>query len=522
MSPEQVQGERATAASDVFALGAVFYEVLTGRRAFDADSLHAILSCVLADDPPPVRSFRPAVAPAVEDVVHRALRKDPHQRFADAGEMRKALHAAAPELVSRGSSGRLPRLSGIFPAAPPTADEAPTVSAPVVPEIAQAVVRSASRRRRARAALIVTAVAGPMAAVLWIVLLLRPALSPEAPSAPARAAAGASRGSEQMLREQLLDSMVQLARVSLDNKDYDGALRKAEEALTQDPQSEPARTILESARAALADRETTAREAREALSRKDLPGASAALSRLLTIDARHPAVRELSAALNTTFREEADKARQGSTQARAQAVARQAQALPDFGRADALVREGDGLVARGEHAVAAQRFAEARDVFARAAHAADVEKAARQEAEARRAAAEKAGRELRAGLSASAGPPAPGSSAGSGTGAAPTVDAELRRVLQDYGRAIETKDVALFRTVKPNLTSAEEKRLDQAFKVVKSQVVGMTVGPIEVTGSRAVAQVQRNDVVDGRPISYHQTIRFVQLPEGWKIESIGQ
>jgi serine/threonine-protein kinase len=257
MSPEQVQGERATAASDVFALGALFYEVLTGHRAFEADSLHAILSCVLADDPPPVRTVVPAVSPAVEDVVHRALCKDPRQRFADAGEMRAALHAAAPELAAGpGGSGRLPRLAEMASAPVLALGEAPTVSTPVAPEIAEAVVRSASesasRQRRTRRLFAAMSALGVVAATagLWA-LLARPAPPPAAPGAVAPAA-GDPKEYERMLRAQLFDSLVQLARVSLDSKDYDAAVRKAEEALGQDPTSELAQTIRDEARAAAA------------------------------------------------------------------------------------------------------------------------------------------------------------------------------------------------------------------------------------------------------------------------------
>ena len=61
MSPEQVRGERSDASSDVFSLGAVFYEVLTGHRAFPAETAHAVLFQVLERQPPPVRSWDPSI-----------------------------------------------------------------------------------------------------------------------------------------------------------------------------------------------------------------------------------------------------------------------------------------------------------------------------------------------------------------------------------------------------------------------------------------------------------------------------
>jgi serine/threonine-protein kinase len=93
MSPEQVRGERATTRSDVFSLGIVFYELLSGRKAFEADSLASVLFQVMQAEPEPLDRVRPELA-AVAPVVHRAMAKDPAQRFAHAGEMRDALREA--------------------------------------------------------------------------------------------------------------------------------------------------------------------------------------------------------------------------------------------------------------------------------------------------------------------------------------------------------------------------------------------------------------------------------------------
>jgi predicted Ser/Thr protein kinase len=92
MAPEQVRSERATERSDVFALGAVFYELLSGRRPFPGATIPAVLYSVVHDEPLPLTD---AEAPAVVSaVVARALRKDPDARYADAGEMREALQGA--------------------------------------------------------------------------------------------------------------------------------------------------------------------------------------------------------------------------------------------------------------------------------------------------------------------------------------------------------------------------------------------------------------------------------------------
>ena len=101
MSPEQVRGEKASTRSDVFALGAVFYELLAGRKAFDAETMAGVLFQVMQADPPPLDSIRPELGP-IAVRIQRAMMKDPERRFADAGELRDALRDArrqpAPDL----------------------------------------------------------------------------------------------------------------------------------------------------------------------------------------------------------------------------------------------------------------------------------------------------------------------------------------------------------------------------------------------------------------------------------------
>ncbi|HET7694128.1 MAG TPA: protein kinase [Vicinamibacterales bacterium] len=94
MSPEQAEGRPVDARSDVFSLGAVLYEMLTGRRPFAHTSDLALVAAILRDDPPPIRTVNPAVPADVARIVDRALAKDPASRYRDAGELRAALAAA--------------------------------------------------------------------------------------------------------------------------------------------------------------------------------------------------------------------------------------------------------------------------------------------------------------------------------------------------------------------------------------------------------------------------------------------
>ena len=97
MAPELVRGEPPTAATDLYAVGVLLYELLTGRRPFEAGSTTEILLRQLEDDVVPPSRWRPdRDIPAVLDrIVLRALHKDPQARFASAGELAQAL-AAVP------------------------------------------------------------------------------------------------------------------------------------------------------------------------------------------------------------------------------------------------------------------------------------------------------------------------------------------------------------------------------------------------------------------------------------------
>ncbi|MDC3961861.1 serine/threonine-protein kinase [Polyangium jinanense] len=92
MAPEQARGSASLDARvDVFALGAVLFECLTGQPAFQGEHVMAILAKVLLEDPPPLRKLRPEVSVRLEALVACILAKDPADRLADAGEVAEAL-----------------------------------------------------------------------------------------------------------------------------------------------------------------------------------------------------------------------------------------------------------------------------------------------------------------------------------------------------------------------------------------------------------------------------------------------
>ena len=91
MSPEQVRGERVDTRSDVFSLGSVFYELLSNRKAFDAESMHGVLYHVLHDEPESVRKWVPDLPEPLIELLEKALAKDPEKRPADGAALRLAL-----------------------------------------------------------------------------------------------------------------------------------------------------------------------------------------------------------------------------------------------------------------------------------------------------------------------------------------------------------------------------------------------------------------------------------------------
>ncbi|MCX8556018.1 serine/threonine-protein kinase [Mycobacterium sp. SMC-16] len=122
LSADRLSGHPATVADDLYAVGVVGYEALTGRRPFPQDNLVALARAVSEGHPVPLRVLRPDVDPALAVVVERAMARDPRVRFGGADEMRAALHGAVP-------AGRPPTLVLGQPLPDPTTSLLP-VAAP--------------------------------------------------------------------------------------------------------------------------------------------------------------------------------------------------------------------------------------------------------------------------------------------------------------------------------------------------------------------------------------------------------
>jgi serine/threonine protein kinase len=397
MSPEQALGDKVDARTDVFSAGSAFYELLTGRKPFDAESTPGVLYQVVHKEHVPIRKWAPDVPGILVEVVERCLAKDKTLRFqngrqlrAALGVVRQAFDAGRADTASLAEESQRAaeeaRMDASQRGLPPAASRPPWVEGSVAyepapeprpasgrgaPTLSGRAPTHAPRRRRSRslrglpvaAAVLLLAGAGTASYLFWIRPSRPPAPvptpAPERAPDPARAEVGA-------LTEALVESQIELAVKNLEDKDWAGAIAQAERALRLQPTSARARQILEQARGRREELEAAAAEARRSFEAGDLQGASRALDRVLDLDPKHPVVGELTARLNSTFRSRAEEARRLAQRARAEAEAVRASGLPPFLDAVGLAAAGDALFKKSEFADATQRYVEARDSFDRA------------------------------------------------------------------------------------------------------------------------------------------------------------
>jgi TolB-like protein/tetratricopeptide (TPR) repeat protein len=170
MSPEQLRGQPVDRRSDLFSLGAVLYEMLTGSRAFSGESPAETMVGVLAGEPPDLSLLAREVPPAVARLVRDCLRKSPDERIQSAGELGAAL-AEQLRLLDTGSAAGAAAPGAAFAGAPAREVTAGSVgSGPETGGVPAAAGSSAARRTRRIAVLAAAAALLAGAAALWRLL----------------------------------------------------------------------------------------------------------------------------------------------------------------------------------------------------------------------------------------------------------------------------------------------------------------------------------------------------------------
>jgi serine/threonine protein kinase/tetratricopeptide (TPR) repeat protein len=410
MSPEQALGDKVDSRTDVFSAGVVFYELLTNKKPFDAETTPGVLYQVVHKEPVSIRQWTPDVPSILVEVVERALTKDKEQRFqngrqlwAALGLARQAIEGGRADRTTLAEEQRASKegrkndssRGGMAPPIPRdpwvegnVALDPGSVPPPARPNPGSSGRLSPTLSGRAPTYAERNGVRGPgrpksTSPLVWLwvgafggLLLLvagaggyfyfgspppgLPSAPPPVPTPdPAKAEVGA-------LTAALIETQTELASKDLENKNYAGAVAQAERALKLAPGSAKAKQILEQAKSKRAELDAAAAEARSAFTAGNLTEASQALSKVLELDPQHPVVGDLTPRLNSTFRSRAEEAGRQAGRARTDAERAKAQGQDVFVQAVTTAAEGEALFKRSEYADATQRYLEARDAFDRA------------------------------------------------------------------------------------------------------------------------------------------------------------
>jgi protein kinase-like protein len=488
MSPEQATGEELDGRTDLFSLGVVLYECATGRQPFTGKTTAVVLSAILNNAPVAPIALNPELPVRLEEVINNCLEKDREMRYQSAADLRADLKRVRRDIESGHSKA----------------------------------VETASTSKGSRAVVPATRrnipAFGAAAAVLLLVLagVAYTVWGRRTPPPPADTNRGA------VFSDAAIQSRLALAQSSLDARNYRAAAAYASEVLAIDPKHAGAAKIRDDARGMLARFDGAIADARQRLAAGDPGGAARALETARGIDPSAPSVAELSFQLSELRAKQAAAATDNTARNRsigsagdrapARPSQRSAAPIPSAPAAPSQTLPQPPPT-RPEPAPASQPTpVEAQPAPARPVAPPEVTPPipTPQPPATPPAANEKAERKP----DTAPAPPAP----------AEDDDAAIRRLVATYGRAIESKDVALFRSIKPNLSEQEERRLREGFRAVTSQHVTLTVLSIARHGDEATVSVRRRDTIQaaGRPQTSesHQTVRVARTNGNWVITDI--
>jgi len=481
MSPEQVSGDTLDRRTDLFSLGVVLYECVTGHQPFKGKTSAVILASILTQSPTAPAALNAEVPPRLQDVITTCLEKDRELRYQDAAGLRADLKRIKRDLESGALKNPAVLASGAINVASGSVSAQTIARRPdsggTKPSQAFAVAQN--RRGLMIGAGTVVVVAGLAAAMMMF------RTGPSSPSEPAPAAAITAAPAD--------------------------ATAAAPPPATTDPATQ-ARARFDEAIV----------EANRLLAAGDTDGATRALNAARAIDPGAPVVAELSARLVERFRADADARRASSDAARPQPPRRpsvpapedRSRTVPQSSAANASPGATQPVppAVRPDATSQVEPQVNVPPPVAPPPPPASTEPApaARQPAPTR------------------SEPPAPVERRAPAPPATPGEDDDtaIRRVVATYARAIEGKDLALFRSVKPNMSALEQRRIEEGFRAVASQRVDVTILAIEQRGQEASVRLRRRDVIQAggrqQTADSQQTMTLTKTGTSWVIREIGR
>jgi serine/threonine protein kinase len=485
MSPEQATGEELDGRTDLFSLGVALYECATGRQPFTGKTTAVVLSAILNNAPIAPIALNPELPVRLEEVINNCLEKDREMRYQSAADLRADLKRVRRDIESGHSRA--------VDAVPSTKGSRHAVAAR----------RRTSPAMVAAAALLLVAIAGG-SYVVWQ-RRVRPPVE-------------ANRTS--VFSDAAIQSRLALAQSSLDARNYRAAAAYASEVLAIDSQHAGAAKIRDDARGMLARFDAAIAEARQRLAAGDAPGASRALESARAIDPAAASVGDLSYRVSELRLKQADAqstARNRSvvgstgTQNRPPVRPLQREASPQPTAPAAGTTPSEPARPRPEPAPQQPPPAEPPPAPARPVPAPEATPPAPKPEPPAAPPVERKPE----GKPETTAPPA---------ASAEDDEAAIRRLVASYGRAIESKDLGLFRAIKPNLTAQEERRLRDGFRDVTSQRVAVTVLSIARRGDEASVALRRRDTIQAagrqQTVESHQTLRVARVNGSWVITDI--